>query len=107
MLRDKNGEEFARLLPPDEQDRDRVYLRMATDYIRNHPGRDVALTLRRLWHYVWLDPTHPLAGNPCYRIPYMVLFCVSVPTILLSIRRRDFDPAIGFVLVGSRCSMSR
>jgi len=74
------------LRPMSEVEGDALLLRLATEWIREHPARFVALSFRRLKYYWWLDPTNPLATTALYALPWFVLFPLGLLGVVLSWR---------------------
>ncbi|MBU1984314.1 hypothetical protein KJ815_07885, partial [bacterium] len=85
-------EQFESGLPQDEQDRDDYYLRAALDYIGANPGQYALLTAKRLWYFIWFDPTHHFTGHAVYRVPYIVVLLLSVIAVVRLVRSRGTDP---------------
>ncbi len=64
-----------RLRSMSEVEGDALLLRLAAEWIREHPARFLALSLQRLRYYWWLDPTNPLTTRVVYALPWFVLLC--------------------------------
>jgi len=91
---------YAQAMPADEAGRAAFMKREALDYIRSHPAHYLALTVQRLYYYLWFDPTHPLAANMVYRVSYVVLLLLALPGLVLLVWRRRLDPALVVMLLG-------
>lgn len=94
------GAYMQRLMPEDEQDRDDFYGREGMRFIRENPGKYLALCGKRLWYFVWFVPVHPFAKNVVYRLTYVLLLLVAVPGIVIAIWRKRLDPVIVIMFVG-------
>jgi 4-amino-4-deoxy-L-arabinose transferase-like glycosyltransferase len=79
-------------LPADEQARDDFYLREALSFVRDYPVRYLELCAHRLWYMLAFVPMHPLAQNGVYKLSYLVLLVLALPSLFLLIRRRALDP---------------
>jgi 4-amino-4-deoxy-L-arabinose transferase-like glycosyltransferase len=90
-LWEKNKDYYARVIPQDEYGRNQFYRAEALRYIRTHPVHYLELTAKRLWYYLWFDPTHPLAKNLIYRVSYIFLLIIAIPGVILAVRRRELD----------------
>jgi 4-amino-4-deoxy-L-arabinose transferase-like glycosyltransferase len=100
LLWEKNREYYARTIPNDEYDRNQFYRNEALEYIRTHPRHYMMLTAKRLWYFVWFDPTHPLAKNRIYRASYMLLLILAIPGIVQAARARKLDAALVIAFAG-------
>ena len=88
------------MLPADEQDRDRVYLREVVRFVSERPREYFQLCLKRLTYYLWFDPTHPIARNIIYRLSYLLLLMFAAPGFILAYRKCVLDPIIPLVYLG-------
>jgi hypothetical protein len=69
-----------------------TYRRFALEYIRENPVEFIALTLRRLWYFWTVDPTHPLATHPLYWAPWFALLgLVGMGMVTTRNRWRDYS----------------
>lgn len=82
------------ILPPDEQDRDKVYLAEAKKFAFENPSEYLQLTLLRLRYFVLFDETHPFAKNIIYRVGWVLLLVVGISGGIAAKRRDLLDPAI-------------
>ncbi len=89
-----------RMLPPDEWGRDKAYRAEVRRFVMNYPVEYASLCAKRLWYFLWFDPTHPIARNIVYRAGYILLLLVSIPGIVIAIRRRKLDPVFPLIYLG-------
>ncbi len=89
-----------RILPVDEQDRDREYKAEVWRFIRAHPMEYVKLCGRRLLYWVWFVPGHQLASNWFYRASWITLLLFAIPGFVLLARQRRINIVWPLILVG-------
>lgn len=83
-----------KILPPDEQDRDKIYLAEAKEFATENPSEYLRLTLLRLRYFILFDETHPFAKNIIYRIGWILLLFGGILGGILAWRRGLIDPSI-------------
>lgn len=88
------SEHMKAVLPPDEQDRDKLYMAEAKRFALENPGEYFRLTMRRLQYFVLFDETHPFAKNLVYRIGWVLLLIGGIRGGILAKRKGVLDPAI-------------
>lgn len=89
----------ARLRSMSEVEGDALLLGLATEWIREHPARFLALSLQRLKYFWWLDPTNPLATMVVYALPWFALLPVALIGLVLSWRERRRLSLLYFLLI--------
>jgi 4-amino-4-deoxy-L-arabinose transferase-like glycosyltransferase len=89
-----------RILPFDEQDRDRVYAEEVLRFIRQHPSEYLALCGKRFVYWIWFVSGHQLAKNPVYRASWIALLALSIPGLVCAARRHLLDPVFSLSLLG-------
>jgi 4-amino-4-deoxy-L-arabinose transferase-like glycosyltransferase len=91
---------MAKVLPFDEQDRDRVYANEVIHAAREHPSQYAGYCAKRLFYYIWFVPVHPLARNPIYRIFWIMLLLAAVPGFFLLRRSGQLDAVFPYIIIG-------
>ncbi len=66
------------LLLGDEINREESYKRLALQHITDDPLRYIDLSLKRLFYFWTIDPTHPMTGHPLYWVPWFLLLVFSI-----------------------------
>lgn len=87
-------------IPQDEQERGDFYGDEALKFIKANPGEYLKLTLKRLWYYLWRDPTHPFTKNILYQGAYCILLAFSIPGLIMAHREKKLDIVILIILLG-------
>ncbi|HEX7344646.1 MAG TPA: glycosyltransferase family 39 protein [bacterium] len=64
-------------LLPDEIARDRFFAAEVKQFISEHPGQYLKLSLTRFFYYWWRDPTHPLTGSIWFMGPWILLMTLA------------------------------
>jgi len=94
LLWAEHADYYRQSMPADEQERSAFYRHEALRFIQAHPWHYLKLTARRLYYFVWFDPTHPLARNLIYRSSYVIALLMGIPGIMLAARRRKIDSVL-------------
>jgi 4-amino-4-deoxy-L-arabinose transferase-like glycosyltransferase len=93
-------EAFNRSLPPDEYRRDLAYRADARKFMARYPLEYASLCAKRLWYFVWFDPTHPIARSLVYRLGYILLLALAIPGAIFAWRRKTLDPILPLIYLG-------
>lgn len=74
--------EYRKIIDPmlqgDEISREETYKKLAVQHIAEDPLRYIGLSLRRLFYFWTLDPTHPMTGHLLYWLPWVLLVLLSM-----------------------------
>lgn len=77
---------------------DGVLFDIAIKYILQNRRRFLELTVARIYYFWWFDPTNPLARSFIYRLPWIIVFPLSVAGMFLS-QRQWKDLSLVYFLV--------
>ncbi len=89
-----------RMLPKDEQERDKVYIAEVRRFIAHYPMEYLRLCGKRLQYYLWFDETHPIAKSIIYRFGYIFAMVFGVCGFLIAYRHSKLDPIIVLIYLG-------
>jgi hypothetical protein len=88
------------ILPPDEQDRERAYLRESVQLISADPTGYFSHCMKRLWYWIWFVPAHGLAGNWLYRAGWIGAVLLAVPGVIISRKYQKVDRVFPLIVLG-------
>jgi hypothetical protein len=71
-----------------EVEREAIFRRYATDWIRANPGRYFELCAIRLRKSLWIDWDNPRSHNAAYVVSRALLLLLSIPGLYLALRNR-------------------
>jgi 4-amino-4-deoxy-L-arabinose transferase-like glycosyltransferase len=101
-------ETFSYITSLPELQKDHAYRAMALEFMREHPGRVLALTLRKAWYFWWFPPENvmPTLSQTRYGVlryaSYVPLLVAAVPGLLLAWQyRRPTACLIGALAIGT------
>ena len=89
-----------KVLPLDEQDRDRHYIAETYRMIKQDPAAYLNHCLVRLRGFVLFVRYHPLASNPIYRSSWILLLIFGIPGVVMASRSHRIDPVVPLIILG-------
>jgi hypothetical protein len=66
------------MLTGNELSREASYKKLALQHISDDPLRYFGLSVKRLFYFWAIDPTHPMTGHPLYWAPWFLLLVLSI-----------------------------